>query len=114
MWLLLSSMSLAEKTDGELPVFADSQPVISCCVDREIIDGAVREKMDEIRACHTPTPGRGKLRWTVEPSSTIVEVTVETGDAERDACLTAVIETLSFPVLPCRLTVTYPLVFSGP
>lgn len=115
MWMLalLLTAHAEDKPDGSLPTFADLQPQISCCVDREIIHTAIREKLDDIKACHTAAAGRGALRWTVQPDGTITDVSVATEDAGRDACLTAVIEQLSFPEIRCTLTVRYPVAFVG-
>lgn len=115
MWMLLlfSLVRAGDKPEGELPEFADSKPVISCCVEKAIVDRAVRDRLDEVRACHTDTPGRGSLYWAVAPSGAVEDVQVSTGDAERDTCLAAVVETFVFPALPCRLAVVYPLIFAA-
>jgi len=114
MWLLLLSMARAdEKAEGDLPDFSDLKPVISCCVDREILNGAVKEKADDIRACMTGTGGRGTLQWTITPAGTVEAVSSTSQDAERDACLEEVVETMTFPAINCTLIVKYPLVFSS-
>ena len=112
MWLLLSLSALAdEKSEGDLPLFADLQPVISCCPSRALISDGVMEHSEAMRACAVGESGRGHLEFTIQPDGMVSDIASLTGDTGRDVCLAEVMERFSFPAIHCTLTVRWPVVY---
>ncbi|MCB9679609.1 MAG: hypothetical protein H6737_31170 [Alphaproteobacteria bacterium] len=114
MWWLAALAQ--DKPEGELPVYEDDAPHITCCPSRDAIEAPIRARLDAFRACGatvSTTAVPAKLGWTVREDGTVADIEVDLGHGEAlDACVHDVIASLEHPAPGCIVIVRYPMTFA--
>ena len=115
MWWTI--LAWAEKPEGELPVFDNAAPEVTCCPDIGSLRAPIREKHADFRACwdlatpRTKTPT--KLKWRITATGDVVDIEVALGHGDPlDACVRDVLTTLDVPAFGCDVVVSYPMPFA--